>query len=239
MPAARPRPAERPDDGLAGTGNSKVQHAYDWLSGQISARRFGPGHRLVLSQIAEELGISVVPVREALRRLQAEGLVTYEPNIGATVAMPDAGEYADVMEGLSYVEGITTALSAPHLTADDLDQAQAINAQMRGLVATLEAFDPARFTRLNSEFHVVLYARCPNRWLRAAVERAWSRLDALRESTFSFIPVRATASVKEHDQILQAIRDGLPFDDLERLARDHRLRTLHTYQQRRQQTEQQ
>ena len=66
---------------------SKAQRAYDWIKSQIMTQAFSPGYRLVLASIAETLEMSVVPVREAIRRLEAEGLVTFERNVGARVSM--------------------------------------------------------------------------------------------------------------------------------------------------------
>lgn len=222
--------ADEPDD------RSKAQVAYEWLSERIASHRFGSGHRLVLRQIAGELGISVVPVREALRRLQAEGAIIYEKNIGATVAMPDESEYTDVMQTLGIVEGAATALAIPRLTAADLDRAAEINERMRQIAASVRTFDPERFTELNRDFHAVFFHVCPNAYLRGVVERCWARLSALRESTFSFIPGRAHESVAEHDEIVALLRAGAPPDQVELAARNHRLATLQAYLARQQPT---
>ena len=71
----------------AGTGaGSKSEQAYTAVKGRIVDGTYSPGYRLVLAKIAEDLGVSVVPVREAIRRLEAEGLVKFERNVGATVS---------------------------------------------------------------------------------------------------------------------------------------------------------
>ncbi|WP_220086928.1 GntR family transcriptional regulator, partial [Burkholderia multivorans] len=70
---------------------SKAEHAYQWIRERIGDHTFDAGDKLVLSQIAVELDTSVVPVREAIRRLEADGLVTFERNVGARVAMVDHG----------------------------------------------------------------------------------------------------------------------------------------------------
>ena len=83
--------------------------------------------------------MSVVPVREAIRRLEAEGLVTFERNVGARVSMIDDSQYRHSMETLAILEGAATALAARHLTADDVRQARELN---RRLVESLDDFDP-------------------------------------------------------------------------------------------------
>lgn len=207
-------------------GSSKSQIAYDHLKSRIENGRFTPGYRLVLAAIAREIGVSVVPVREAIRRLEAEGLVTFERNIGAQVAMVDPREYEVTMQTLSLIEGYATALAAPSMTAQDIARARAINSQ---LAACLDHFDPVNFTRLNLEFHAVLFEHCPNPHILDLVDRGWARLRALRESTFSFVPGRARESVAEHERILAMIERDAPALDIELAARQHRLSTLDAF----------
>ena len=102
-------PAATTDVPAAG---SKSQQAYGAVKQRIVDGVYPPGHRLVLAAIAQDLGVSVVPVREAIRRLEAEGLVTFQRNVGATVAGIDPTEYLYTMQTLSLVEGAATALSA-------------------------------------------------------------------------------------------------------------------------------
>ena len=106
---------------------SKSQIAYEWIRQRITSQDFTPGYRLVLGSIADELEMSVVPVREAIRRLEAEGLVTFERNVGAKVTLVDAGEYVNVMESLGIIEGAATALAAPQVTEEMLQRAEEIN----------------------------------------------------------------------------------------------------------------
>jgi DNA-binding GntR family transcriptional regulator len=205
---------------------SKAQLAYGFVKARISDGTFTPGYRLVLGQIAKDLDVSVVPVREAIRLLESEGLVTFEHNIGAQVAMHDETEYLYTMQTLSLVEGAATALSAPYITTDDIARARAINEQM---IDCLEHFEPHRFTELNLEFHSVLFENCPNPHILDLVHRGWARLTVLRDSTFSFVPGRAHASVREHEEILALIEAGAEPLDVELAARAHRTRTLDAF----------
>jgi DNA-binding GntR family transcriptional regulator len=205
---------------------SKSQLAYQWIAARIADRTFAPGHRLVLGQLARELDVSVVPVREAIRRLEAEGLVTFEHNVGAQVAMLEETEYRHTMETLSIIEGAATSLSAPYIEPGDLARARAVNARMS---ATLDDFDPHTFTRLNLDFHAILFEHCPNPHILDLVHRGWSRMNALRDSTFSFVPGRARESVAEHDALVDLIESGADAADIERAARAHRTATLDAF----------
>ena len=205
---------------------SKSQQAYDWLKDRIADREYAPGYRLVLAAIATELDMSVVPVREAIRRLEAEGLVTFERNVGAHVAMIDDSQYRHSMETLAVLEGAATALAARRLTEADLRRARQIN---RRLVQTLDRFEPRAFTALNQEFHAILFGPCPNPRLLDLVTVEWARLGQLRDSTFSFVPGRAQESVREHEDIVDLIEAGAPLPDIESAARQHRSATLTAY----------
>ncbi|MCU1552208.1 MAG: GntR family transcriptional regulator [Glaciihabitans sp.] len=205
---------------------SKSRRAYDWIKDHINDGSYTPGYRLVLGQIAKGLDISVVPVREAIRLLEAEGLVTFERNVGAQVAIIEKTEYLYTMQTLGIVEGAATALSAPMISSDEIARARAINAQM---IESLHHFQPHRFTELNLDFHSVLFEHCPNPHILDLVHRGWSRLNVLRDSTFSFIPGRARASVSEHEQLLRLIEDGADVLTIELAARAHRTATLDAY----------
>ncbi|WP_347756522.1 GntR family transcriptional regulator [Agrococcus sp. ProA11] len=205
---------------------SKSQRAYTLLHDRIVDGTYSPGYRLVLDALGRELDMSVVPVREAIRRLEAEGLVTFERNIGARVAEIDELEYHDTMETLSFVEGAAISLAAGLYSKTDVDEARAINEQMR---QSLAAFDPVKFTALNEAFHRRLSDVAPNTVLRDVIDTCWRRLARLRQSTFSFVPGRALPSVDEHEAILALIEAGADPRSIELAVREHRLATPEAY----------
>jgi DNA-binding GntR family transcriptional regulator len=205
---------------------SKSELAYEWIRSRITGHMFSPGYRLVLGTIADDLKMSVVPVREAIRRLEAEGLVTFERNVGARVTLVDESEYAHTMQTLGVVEGTATALSAPLLDDDALDEAERINDRMARM---LDHFDALAFTELNRQFHSVLFEPCPNPHLLELVHRGWSRLSGIRDTTFASVPGRAQHSVEEHAQILALIRAHADPLEIELAARNHRWRTMDAF----------
>lgn len=203
--------------------SSKEQRAYEAIKEQIIDGTYGPGVRLVLDQLARDLQVSAVPIREAVRRLEAEGWVSFRRNVGAHVATVDMEQYRAAMESLALLEGYATATAVPHLDAATLAEAHAINDRLRESLAT---FDPLGFTRLNHEFHVLICQRCPNAHLRGLLEREWERLNLLRRTTFSLAPGRASKSVEEHDALLRLIWSGVEHSVVESYARQHKLNTL-------------
>lgn len=205
---------------------SKAQLAYLWIKERIISGEFTPGYRLVLSTIATNLDMSVVPVREAVRRLEAEGSVNFERNVGASVAMVDESEYRVIMETLGVLEGAATALSFAYLTDRDLAVARSINREMEESLAN---FDPKTFTQKNQEFHQILYSKCPNHRLTELADSEWERLNNIRTSSFSFVPDRARESVAEHYQLLDLIETSSTGRGIEEAVRAHRAATLETY----------
>jgi DNA-binding GntR family transcriptional regulator len=205
---------------------SKSKLAHTYLRERIIEGQFGPGYRLVLAAIAKQLDISPVPVREAIRMLEAEGLVSYERNVGAMVAMTDEAEYVTTMQALAIVEGAATGLASGLLDPGDLDRAREVN---RRMAASLAEFDPREFTLLNGEFHALLFGKCPNTHLLDLVHRGGARLDVLRDSTFGFVPGRARESVADHERLLALISGGASAWDVEFAARAHRTATLDAF----------
>ncbi|MER7604671.1 GntR family transcriptional regulator [Nocardioides sp. NPDC127503] len=201
----------------------KSQHAYRWIRERIESGQFSPGYRLVLDAIARETGMSKVPVREAIRLLEAERLVIVQRNVGAQVAFMHEEEYLHTMQTLALVEGAATAMCASNLDPRRLARARTINEQMD---AALNRLDPQRFSELNRSFHAELYGDCPNPHILDLVHRGWNRLALLRESVFGFVPERAAKSVREHDDLLRRIEAGASLSDIENAARRHRLNTL-------------
>lgn len=204
-------------------GYSKVDRAYEMIRSRILDRTYAPGKRLVLGMLGAELGVSSVPVREAVRRLEAESLVSFTRNVGATVRALDLDEYRWALQTLAITEGAATGLAAPLLSAAALAEARDLNDLMR---AGLNDFDPDLHSSLNQRFHRVLSAACPNPELLELVEHGWNRMSTLRSSIFAFVPERARGSVAEHDEILTAIEDGTSGEHVELLTRRHRLITL-------------
>lgn len=208
---------------------SKSQRAYETIKSRIEDGRYGAGHRLVLDELARELAISAVPVREAIRRLEAEQLVEFERNVGARVSGINPSEYRHAMQALAIVEGAATGLAASLLTAAELARAAELNDRM---ASSLDDLDPVAFSELNRRFHEVLFGWCRNPWLLELVHRGWARMATVRDSTFAAVPGRARDSVAEHAQLLDLIERGAPPAAVESFARAHRLATLAAFEER-------
>lgn len=205
----------------AEAGGSKVELAYQLLRSRIAERTYEPGARLVMNQLAVDLDMSPVPVREAIRRLEAEGFVEFTRHVGAKVADIDLAGYLQTMETLAVLEAGAVALALPAIGRSELKRAWKAH---RAMVRMAEgSLDPVAFSRLNEELHRSLFGCCPNARLLSLVETEWSRLSAIRRSSFAFVPGRSLESVSEHRQLLEAIEGGAPLATVEGLVKEHRM----------------
>lgn len=202
---------------------SKVDRAYALLRERIVSGVVLPGERLVMDRLAVELGLSSVPVREAIRRLEAEGFVEFQRHAGARVAGIDLAGFVGSMEALAVLEAGAMRLAAPKLRAGDLREAWRLHRRMLGWLSKGDQLDPVAFSEANRRFHALLYARCPSARIRALVDAEWDRLAATRRSSFAFVPERAEESVAEHGRLLAALDAGEPPERIEALVREHRM----------------
>jgi DNA-binding GntR family transcriptional regulator len=205
---------------------SKLERVYGVIRERILNGDYGPGHRLVIDTLADELGVSALPIREAIRRLEAEGLVLYRVNVGATVATADPAQFGEGMAVLSVLEGYATALTAPLLTKGDFAGLEATTDRMQ---ECMERLDVLGFGQANRDFHAIVYARCPNAALVKSLREAARRLDHVRRTVFTHIPYRGVQSIAEHRELIRMLRAGEPFDDIEAFARQHKLNTVEAF----------
>lgn len=207
------------------TPRSKSATVYETLRDAIVSGRYSPGYRLTISTLAKELGVSAVPVREAIRSLQAEGFVEYEHNVGAKVSKIDVTKYADSLRALAVLEGAATASSAPFLTTAQLDEAQRLNEHMRILVDAAH-FDSANYRSLNGKFHTVLTSASPNTRLLDLMTTEAERVTLMRRTSFSFDVQRSMLSIEQHNHLLELITTGADSREIEMFAREHKLASL-------------
>jgi DNA-binding GntR family transcriptional regulator len=205
---------------------TKQQRVYETIRERILSGTYGPGYRVVIDGLATELGVSALPVREAIRRLEAEGLVVYRPNVGAQVAPADPGVFEDELTVLAVLEGYATALAAPRLEEGDLT---CLRRATDDMATAMGRMDPLAFGRHNREFHEVFYERCPNPALVEMVLEVERRLDAIRRTVFTHIPYRGAESIAEHRELIELVAGGTNADRIEAKARAHKLKTVESF----------
>jgi DNA-binding GntR family transcriptional regulator len=206
---------------------NKQERTYTVLKDRIHSGAFGPKARLNIDALARELGVSAIPVREALRRLEAEGWVKFQPNVGAIVAPVDTTTWEQEMTAVAILEGAATADAAARLRASDLVRIRKIATEMESLAAS-GIPDPVRFSKLNRRLHAAITARCANGYLLELLNQTNTRLDRIRETMFSYLPERSAAAVAEHTHLISLMEAG-DAAQIEQYARWHKLQTVAAY----------
>jgi DNA-binding GntR family transcriptional regulator len=204
---------------------NKQERTYTVLRDRIHSGAFAPRARLNIDALARELGVSAIPVREALRRLEAEGWVKFQPNVGAIVAPVDTTLWEQQMVAVAVLEGAATADAAAHLKPSDLSKVRQLAAEMEEVAA---GGDLAKFSRLNRRLHATIIARCANAYLLELLEQTNQRLDRIRDTMFTYLPDRSTAAIGEHQRLIELLEGG-DTAEIERYARWHKLQVVEAY----------
>jgi DNA-binding GntR family transcriptional regulator len=194
-------------------------HIAELLREAIIRGDFAPGARVRQEQVAELTGASRAPVREALRMLAAEGLVTLVANSGARVSSLSLTECEEIYRVRERVEPLLLQMSAPGLDAASLDRLGTLAEQMAA------TSDPEEFLALDRAFHLGTYAGADTVVLSDLVHRLWNRTQAYRRIYTALMDEGARRTVHdEHRLIVAAIRDG-DLDSAESLLAGHIRRT--------------
>ena len=195
-------------------GNSLAEFAYKAIRQSIREGLFKPGVHLPEVETAEWLGISRTPVREAVRRLISEGLLTNGPWNGAVVAKLNLQQLVELYTVREWLEGMAVALAARHASEPEIKNLHVIN--RRELSVTQE---PEKLVVVNFEFHHALHCAAHNRYLLQSLSSVVDALGLLQDSTF-ILPGSGREAHKEHLEIIEAIERRDP-DAGEQLVRQH------------------
>jgi DNA-binding GntR family transcriptional regulator len=193
---------------------SSATSAYDLLMDEIEKGGLPAGTRLREADLAERFQISRTPVREALKRLETQGLVVHEPHHGAVVATLDYAQTAELYLMREVLEGTAARLAAIHATDTERDILREMVARDRLIVE-----QPARLAETNRQFHQQIRNSARNRFLGRMLENMRLSLALLAGTTLG-APQRGARSVEEHAAIVERIaaRDA---DGAEQAARLH------------------
>jgi DNA-binding GntR family transcriptional regulator len=205
---------------------TKQQYAYETLRASILKGELAPGTRLVIDDLARRFAISIIPVREALRLLQSEGLVVSVAHVGATVATISRESVAEVFTLLEGLEAVAARSAAERTTPAALDTIAAIVADMD---AALAAGRPERWADLNTRFHLAISGLAGMPMLQQMLQRAFDHWGRVRRFYFNGVLVhRAPRAQAEHHRMLEHLAAG-DGQSLEAVVREHNQAALAAY----------
>jgi DNA-binding GntR family transcriptional regulator len=182
----------------------------DWVYEQLRARILGGGQkvdgRLRLTALAQEFQISEMPVREALRMLQRDGLVRMENHRGATVINLSWERAAEIVSMRMHLEVLALREATGRHSPASIE---AIGRLLRRMDDDVAGGRAEQFSQGNREFHTALYAPGPNAALKQEIQDLWDRVWRARAaSIFAVDPARMAQAQVEHRKILAGVRRG-------------------------------
>jgi DNA-binding GntR family transcriptional regulator len=171
---------------------------------RILAGEYAPGAKLDQHALVKEFGASLIPVRESLRQLDAQGFIRLYPHRGAYVAGLSMAELKEIYFVREVLEESATQLAVPRLDKDH-------KAGLKGLVSQMDAAtaqrDYATLLQLNRDFHFGIYQACGNELLLDMIQGLWDRSSRYRH-LYTFLPDRALRALAEHKAICAACIAG-------------------------------
>lgn len=184
------------------TGNAARRVADD-LERMILTGDLLPGQAIRQESMAELLGVSRLPVREALQQLTSEGLVRHQPNIGYTVARLDQAEFDQIYLMRAALEREVLA-ALPRLDVASLHEIRDLGAQVS---AAADRGDIPAMRVLNQRFHFAMFERSGLHLIVAELRRLWN-LAMPYHAAYLYDPAGRTRVCAEHDAMLDALADG-------------------------------
>jgi DNA-binding GntR family transcriptional regulator len=180
-----------------------TKRAYELIRAKITTLELAPGAALNEQALAVELGMGVVPVREALKLLAHDNLVTITPRHGLYVADVNVPDLEQISEMRLALEGLSARLAAQRATEDDLVVLEALRQEQ----AATPAEDSRRLFEVDHKFHQAVAQAAHNKYLAEGLERLFGlsqRLWYLALPKLGFLP----SAVEKHLDLVQAIEDG-------------------------------
>lgn len=205
--------------GLKNIGTA-VDAVYEVLRRSILDGELPPGHRLRSDVLANELKVSRTPVREALRKLETEGLVDASRS-GLVVRQSSEEDLIEIFYLREALEGMAARLAAENATRAEIDELHALFEDMEAVAAR---GDIALVRKLTGEFHLLVCRASHNKRLIQSLQGLLDHVRQAQSSTL-YMPGRPADALKEHRALLRAIAKRDP-DLAETLARQHRRKTL-------------
>lgn len=187
-----------------------AEKAYEVLRRGILDGTYGARSRVTEQEVAAEIGVSRTPVREAMRRLQAEGLIRFVPNQGAVVASWSTAELREIFELRALLESYGAERAAQYASAADLKHLRELASRQCAVTATLSrTSELAEIADLNSEFHQGVQELAGAKRLGAMVSQL-VEVPLVAQTFHSYGPEQLQQSARHHLEIVAALeaRDG-------------------------------
>lgn len=210
---------------MSKNGKTKNLVVYEKLRQEIIKGALKPGQKLVMARLAKSLGFSETPVREAIRRLESDGYVTFTPHSGAMVTSINDSEFSEIYLIRISLEALATRLAVAYISQTDIAWLKKKNNDMKVAVKKNRYESLAR---LNKEFHLRIYRAAPYPRLYKMISDLWDAFERW-PSIFSYVPERAASAIEEHEQIIEALLTS-DIDAADSLMKEQKKNTMKALQ---------
>ena len=207
-------------------GKTKNLLVYEKLRQGIIKGTLKPGQKLVMAALAKKYKTSETPIREAIRRLESDGYVTFTPHAGAVVTEINKQELSEIYLIRISLEALATRLAVPFINQDDLIWLKKKNEEMKAVIEK-DRYD--QLARLNKAFHLRIYKAAPFPRLYKMISNLWEAFERW-PSVFTYIPERAASAIREHEQIIEAL-ESADVDRADDLMKEQKKKSLEALQQ--------
>lgn len=177
---------------------------YEELKMQILTGKIVPGTRMMEVELAEDMGVSRTPIREAIRKLEKEGLVTIEPRRGAYASQISVKDMVDILEVRQDMEGLAAYFAASRMREEQFEELKRTSDAYNQAV---EEGNTANMIAYDTKFHRIIVESCNNTILVHMIEQLQELVLRFRYIYYDNFR-RAENMPEEHRQIMEAIRDG-------------------------------
>jgi DNA-binding GntR family transcriptional regulator len=205
---------------------TKQQFVYTTLRQLIIRCDLAPGARLVIDELARQFHVSIIPVREALRLLQSEGLVVSVAHVGATVAPISHASVVEVFTLLEGLEVVAGRAAAERATETDLAMLADLVAEMD---RALEAGSPLHWAEINTQFHLSISRLAGMPILQDMMQRAVDYWDRVRRYYFRDVLIHRTRLAQAEHRTMLAHMRARDLAGLEQTIREHNRSALAAY----------
>ncbi len=177
---------------------------YEELKMQILTGKITPGTRMMEVELAESMGVSRTPIREAIKKLEQEGLVIIEPRKGAYASQISVKDMVDILEVRQDMEGLAAHMAAYRMTPKQMKELETISS---GYNKAVEEGNMADMIKYDTDFHNLIVESCNNNILTMMINQLQELLLRFRYVYYDNIK-RAEKMPSEHSMIMEAIKDG-------------------------------
>ncbi len=191
---------------FTGSDSSLRNKVFKYLKSHILGGLYKPGESLVESKLAEEMGVSRTPIREAIRLLEVEGLVETVPNKGAVILGVSAKDVEDIYAIRQLVEGLAARWATENMTEEDKHELQ-------NIIDLMDFYsqkgDLSELAKLDNQFHQIIYEASGSKILNLTLSNLHQYVQLARLRSLK-VPCRLSNTISEHRNILKSFQENDP-----------------------------